>query len=270
MENNFQTLSRRLNQWYETATGQWGIWIEDLASQQTWTLNEEQTFYAASVIKVPIMVAVYQQAWKGQFSLEERIPLTKEMQVGGSGVLQHLSVGTLLSIQDLITLMIIQSDNTATNLLIRLVGKKTIQQVMKDLGMKRSTFYNPLMIVPVDREGVNLITAADVASCYRKIAKGEAVSYHHSMQMINILKKQQLQDCFPSQLPVTEEDLIGTSPLWELAHKTGMVNRVLHDTGILYCRDHTFLLVALSSDCSYDDAKQQLAKIARLVWETYQ
>ncbi|TCS93890.1 serine hydrolase [Hazenella coriacea] len=270
MEKDFQTLKARLNQWHEKAVGQWGIWIEDLADQQTWTVNEDQTFYAASVIKVPIMVAVYQQAWKGQFSLEEKIPLTKEMQVGGSGVLQHLSVGTLLSIQDLITLMIIQSDNTATNLLIQLVGKKTIQQVMKDLGMEQSAFYNPLMIVPVEREGVNLITAADVAACYRKIAKGEAVSYHHSLQMIHVLKNQQIQDCFPSQLPAPEEDLIGLPPLWELAHKTGMINRVLHDTGILYLRDRAFLLVALSADCSYEEARQQLGELARIVWEVYQ
>ncbi|MBA4496376.1 serine hydrolase [Paenactinomyces guangxiensis] len=270
MSHPFQQLTIQLEKWKKQLPGKWGIWVEDLKTRETWEYNCDHPFFSASVIKVPIMVAVYREAWRDRFALSDEITLPQEAQVGGSGVLQHLSPGMKITIQDLTTLMIIQSDNTATNLLIDLVGKEVINEVMKELGMTKSVFYNPLMIVPVEREGVNTITAADIASCYRKLAQGEAVSYHSSLQMIQTLKKQQIRDCFPSLLPQKDNHLVGTIPNWELAHKTGMVTRVLHDSGILYTGPHALVIVALSEDCSYEIAKQNLGQLAFQVYRAYQ
>ncbi|SEN30435.1 serine hydrolase [Lihuaxuella thermophila] len=269
MAQPFQKLREQLEEWKLKLPGRWGVWIEDLTTRDSWEWNGDHSFYAASVIKVPIMVAVFREAWKGRFALSDEMTLTPEAQVGGAGVLQHLTPGLKVSIRDLTTLMIIQSDNTATNLLIELVGKDAIHEAMTELNMNGSRFYNPLMILPADREGVNTITPRDLASCYRKIAKGEAVSYHASLQMINILKKQQIRDCFPSLLPQTDPDIIGSIPAWELAHKTGTVTRVLHDTGILYTGSHAVIMVALSEDCSYREAKEQLAQLAFRVYQAY-
>ena len=154
------------------------------------------------------MVAVYAEAWAGTLSLEDRLTLTKEVQVGGSGVLQHLSPGLKISIRHLVMLMIIQSDNTATNILINRVGKRQIQKILLELGMKESQFYNKLMVVPAKLDGYNRVTAASMAACYRMLAQGKAVSYHHSMEMIEILKRQQIKTSLASLLPASD------IPLW--------------------------------------------------------
>ncbi|MGX9706191.1 serine hydrolase [Laceyella tengchongensis] len=260
-------LIQNLEHWKSRAVGNWGVWIEDLTSATTWAWNETKSFYAASIIKVPIMVAVYKQAFLGRLALADEIILTAEDQVGGTGVLQHLSPGLRLSVQDLTTLMIIQSDNTATNILIDLLGTETIRETMDELGMRQSTFHNKLMIVPAAPAGLNMITAADVARCFRHIAQGKVVSQHASRQMVEILKKQQLRDCLPTGLPSQHGDIIGWLPEWELAHKTGMVTRTLHDAGILFTKSRAVVMVALSEECEYEQAQQQMKQLARLVYE---
>jgi len=81
-----------------------------------------ETFPAASVIKLPILVEAYRQVDEGRLDLSERIPLRAEDRVGGSGVLKELEPGAALTLRDLLTLMIVVSDNTATNMVIDRVG----------------------------------------------------------------------------------------------------------------------------------------------------
>src|SRR5699024_1291488 len=99
----------------------------------------------------------------------EKIVMEPEDQVGGSGVLQHLTPGEAFSLTDLVTLMIIQSDNTATNMLIDVVGIKNVQQAMADIGMVKSTFNRKLMIKPAKFQGNNMITAEDVSIMLEKL-----------------------------------------------------------------------------------------------------
>src|SRR5699024_5872620 len=103
-------------------------------------------FAAQSIIKVPIMAAIFTAYENGEFFLSEKRTIRKEDLVGGSGVIQHLSPGTELSIYDLMMLMIIQSDNSATNILIDLVDFELINQVMQEGGMRDSRLNKKLMI----------------------------------------------------------------------------------------------------------------------------
>lgn len=155
-------LSTQISQLVENAGGEWGIYLEDLHTGEKLTFQEHQRFYAASVIKVPIMTAVFAEAYADNIALEQAIKLRREDLVGGAGVLQHMTPGTELTIQDLVTLMIIQSDNTATNILIDLVGTESIRNAMNKTEMVNSQFYNKLMVVPAELEGYNEITAADM------------------------------------------------------------------------------------------------------------
>ncbi|WP_241154404.1 serine hydrolase [Staphylospora marina] len=263
-----ESLFRKLDEWKSTLPGTWGLVVEDLQTGTRWTVNEDRLFYAASLIKVPIMAAVYREEAAGRLTLEEEWPLSLEDQVGGSGILQHLSPGIRLPIRDLVTLMIIQSDNTATNMLIRRVGTETIRKTMVELGMRHSRFHNPLMIVPYPLENVNVVTAADMAACFRRIARGEAVSLHASRRMIRTLKKQQDAAGLPSLLPPKHpEGIVGLQPLWEWAHKTGQVNRILHDAGILYVGGRALSVTALSEGLDIRTARSCLGELGLRAYE---
>jgi len=263
------TLETPLAELLRLAGGEWGIVLEDLNTHDRLTLNEDQRFFAASLIKVPIMTAVFADVYAGRFAFEDRLKLRREDLVGGAGVLQHMSPGTELTIHELVTLMVIQSDNTATNILIDLVGKDRIREVMQKTGMRHSQFYNKLMIIPAELEGYNEVTAADMASHLRCLATGKVISYNSCLQMIQILKRQQLRDCLPLFLPDPEEDVIGSIPRWELANKTGTVTRIQHDTGILYVGPHAIIICALSKNVEAKTARETIGRIGQLVYELY-
>jgi len=263
------TLSSPITAVIEEAGGDWGIYLEDLHTGERFAYQADAPFYAASVIKIPIMTAVFSEAYDGKFALESRIALRREDQVGGAGVLQHMTPGTELTVWDLVTLMIIQSDNTATNMLIDLVGKKKIRQVMKETGMTNSRFYNKLMVVPAKAEGYNEITAADMGSHLRHLATGKVVSHDSCQKMIEILKRQQHRDRIPLLFPPADGDVIGMLPAWELANKTGSVTNITHDVGILYLGPHAVTICALNRGLPQKSAAAAIARIGKLVYDLY-
>ena len=181
-------LVSKVQQLIAPSKGTWGIVLEDINSGEKWQHNEQELFYAASVIKVPIMASVYRAIELGELALTDLISLDEKDYVGGSGVLQHFTPGSSLPLRDIIMLMIIQSDNTATNLLIDLVGVESIQNTMKEAGMVYSTFYNKLMLGKPNPKGANQIAAADIAILLHKMAIGDLVSRTASEQMIEIMK----------------------------------------------------------------------------------
>ncbi|NGQ94186.1 serine hydrolase [Brevibacillus sp. SYP-B805] len=263
------TLHDRIMALVEKAGGTWGIVLEDVHTNERWTLNEDHRFFAASLIKVPIMTAVFAEAYAGKFAFEDKLKLRQEDLVGGSGVLQHMTPGTELTILDLVTLMIIQSDNTATNLLIDLVGKESIREIMRKTGMTNSQFYNKLMIIPAELEGYNEVTAADMARHLKLLATGKAISYDSCLRMIAILKKQQVRDSLPYHLPDPDADIIGGLPLWELANKTGSVSTNEHDCGILYVGQSAVIIAALSHQVPTKTARDTIGRIGELVYNLY-
>lgn len=254
-------VQQRIEALCDAAGGSWGMMLKDLDDGSNWGMNEKQPYTAASIIKIPIMATVLQAHEAGDFQLEDKIILRNEDLVGGAGVLQHMTPGIELTVYDLIMLMIIQSDNTATNRLIDLVGKHKIQQFLQAHGFEGTSFYNKLMIVPAKREGPNLVTAADMVRLLVEIAQGRMISLQASERMIDILKKQQLQDCLPALLPEQDPSIVGTIPAWEIAHKTGSVQGILHDAGILYVGQRKLAVVVLSKGLDKLTAQSVIQKI---------
>ena len=250
----------------EKTEGEWAIVLEDLDYGHVWRRNEWTPFYAASVIKLPIMATVFAMAEKEQFSLDNSITLKQSDLVGGAGVLQQMTPGLKLSIYDLLMLMIIQSDNTATNILIDLVQMETIQQMMTEIGMANSHIYNKLMTVPVNAEGRNIIICADVSLFLKKMVTGKIVSLQVCEQMVSIMKKQQIQTGLTIDLPGRQSNLVGVRPYWELASKTGQIKGIQHEVGVFYVGGRTMTIAVLSKNCSEYLAKKSLTKIGSEIY----
>ncbi|HSU79627.1 MAG TPA: serine hydrolase [Candidatus Angelobacter sp.] len=251
----------------EQVGGTWGIVLEDLNTSETWAINEAELFYAASVIKVPIMAAAFAAFEKGLLSLDDWHTLKKEELVGGSGVLQHMTPGTKLSLYDIITLMIIQSDNTATNILIDKLGVEGIQKTMSDAGMTKSTFFNKLMVVPANRKGSNEITAKDISSLLKSIVNGQLISHYACEKMIEIMKKQQIRNGLPGKWPYESTDVIGEIPKWEIANKTGWVPGIRHDAGVFYVGEKKMIVTVLSKDVDDLKSEETLAEIGECLYK---
>ncbi len=224
--------------------------------------NENESFPAASLIKLPILREMYQRVQKGALDLFQELTVTEEQKVGGFGILKEMNNGLKISLKDIAVLMIVLSDNTATNMLIRLLGMKAINTMCKRLGMTGTELNRMMMDYDSPKRGIdNFTTPGDIAVFFRDLAVNPDICDKYREEMIDILKKQQCNNKLPAGFP--SEAVI--------AHKTGDLVGTEHDAGILFVRNRQCVIVVLTKDLPENDQGIQLnRKIARLVYEEMQ
>jgi len=174
----------------DTTDGVVGVAALDLVGDDHFLIHADQIFPQGSAIKIPILIDVYRQAEAGRFALSDRRPLTDAVKVGGSGLLQSLGTGSALTIYDLCVLMITISDNTATNMLIDLVGMESVNQTMVDLGLEHTRLQRTMMDTDARARGdENLSTPREAARLMAMLHRGEVVSRDASEAMLAILRQ---------------------------------------------------------------------------------
>jgi len=246
--------------------GTFAVAFKDLKTGRHINIKDKETFHAASTMKTPVMIEVYKQAGEGKFSLNDSIELKNEFKsiVDGSSfsldstddsefeLYKH--IGEKRTIAALLYQMIIVSSNFATNLIIQKVGAENVTQSMRALGAKDIQVLRGVEDNKAFEKGViNTTTAHDLALIFEKIAKGEAVSAEASQAMINILLDQKFNEIIPALLP----------PGVKVAHKTGSITHVHHDSGIVILPDgRKYVLVLLSKD--WEDEKQTIQTMANI------
>lgn len=171
--------------------GVMGIVVEDLAGEFRFAVNEDREFAQASAIKIPILMELLRQAHEGQVDLAASRWVTKEYQVAGSGILSELGDHTTqMSVEDLAVLMIVLSDNTATNMLIDLVGMENVTATMARLGCEHTRLQRRMMDAAASARGEeNLSTPADAARILRLLHEGEFINREVSDHALAILRK---------------------------------------------------------------------------------
>lgn len=242
-------------------------------------LEGNAPFPAASLIKVPIMVEAYRQAAAGRISLGSRVRVGSEAMVTGAGVLQHLTPGLRLPVADLVALMITASDNTATNLLIDLLGADQVNATMAGLGLARTVLYNKLQVLAVGSSGENTTCTDDMTRLMSLIGGGAVVSWEACRRMVALLKGQQHRQGLPACLPPAAPPAAlaapgvaagagpGDLPAWELGHKPGWTSRVFHDTGLLFIPGRTVAVAVLTAGLPRPAAQALVARAGRAVYD---
>ncbi|MBN1349209.1 serine hydrolase [candidate division KSB1 bacterium] len=258
-----------------------GVAAKNLETGESISLNSQQKYPAASVIKVPVMVEFFTRVAEGKIDPQKYVALTDTNKWGGSGVLQYFDGTTRIKLIDAVTLMIILSDNTATNLVIDALGDShrerldAVNRRMKALGLENTRLLNKMMSWETKtdspesiRYGVAVTTPADMALLLEKIARREAVSPAASAMMIDIMKKQQYDEMIPRFLPLETDSI-------EIAHKTGSVTEVRNDVAIIHTMHGDYVLSIFCDDSqdhrySADNAATLAgAKASRLIWNHF-
>ena len=190
----------------------------------------------ASMIKVFVLAKVMQDAKDGKLALDELIPITAENIVGGAGSIAGEGTGARVPIRMAAELMITESDNTATNILIDRVGMNNLNQYLKESGYNDTIFHHKMML---QQGQTNLSSVADLGELFKRIYEHNCVDDFYDQIMIDYLLRQTDRDCFPTALPY-----------WNVAHKTGEVNDLYDDGGILYGSNGDFVLVIMDDNYS--------------------
>ena len=144
--------------------------------------------------------------------------------------------------------MIIESDNTATNILIDRIGMENLNQYISEKGYKDTIFNHKMML---QTNNSNMSSAEDIGLLFNRIYNHECVDDYYDRLMIDYLLRQEDKDCFPAALPY-----------WNIAHKTGEVNNLYDDGGIFYGSKGDFILVIMDDD--YESRGETIEKMQRI------
>ena len=255
----------------EKQPGTYAIAFKDLSTGETLLINEKESFHAASTMKTPVMIEVYEQAAEGKFSLTDSILIKNDFKSIVDGTSFSLDSAedsekvlyTLTSskrtLDELVYDMIIVSSNLATNIIIELVDAKKVTQSMRDLGAKDIQVMRGVEDDKAFAQGLNnTVTAYDLMLIFEKMANGETVGKQASDAMIDILLDQKFNTIIPAKLP----------PDVKVAHKTGSITGVHHDSGIVFLPDgRKYVLVILSKNLEDEEAATDgMASVSEIIY----
>jgi beta-lactamase class A len=223
--------------------GQLYFAAKNLRTGETIAYRSDSKVQTASVIKVPILVELLTQAQEHRLSLQDVIACTEANRVEGAGILQNLGAGLHLTVRDAAVLMIVLSDNTATNMVIDKIGVAAVNSRMRALGLKETTLYKKVFqpaTEPLPEEqkkwGLGVTTPAEMLALMEKIYRREAAGAAACEEMITIMKRQTDRDQIPRYL---------VGPAWDkvvVANKTGALDRVRNDIGIVFTPQGDYIL----------------------------
>lgn len=254
-----QALGGRLEEIASRVDGVVGYTIVDLSSGDRIDRLPAHLFPTASSIKIAILYELFKQADEGRLHLDAPIPWDPARAVGGSGVLFELSSPTL-SLRDYATLMIVLSDNTATNVVIERVGMEAVNARMKALGVPDIRLRRRMMDLKAAQEGrENIAAPAALARLLELIQKGDGLAAVSRDALLAMLKKGK-----------SSPMLRGIPPGIAVASKPGDLDGVRADAGIVYVPDRPYVFVAMTSWLRNDeDGERAIEDLSRAAFEYF-
>lgn len=270
------TLEQRIKRELTSYNGKMAFYARDFHGNVI-SIDEEESFEAASTIKSYILLDLYQQVEEGKKDLEEMIPYKETYRVEGSGVLHNMESGFSMQVKNFATLMIIISDNTATNAMIDYLGIDSINKTIEKYGFSGTKLHHPINWELYDVLGTT--TAKDYGEFFYKLHQGELVSPKASKEMIEIFKKQHYNSMIVREFPqyyLSGDDCVAESDeLIEVASKSGSMNACRNDGGIIYTPKGDYILVMMHKEF-YDslyymnhDATLYGAKVSRMLLDHF-
>ncbi|MCH5286885.1 MAG: serine hydrolase [Christensenellaceae bacterium] len=235
--------------------GHIGVYILDTVTGEEYAHQADDPIEAASVIKLTVMAEAFRQFEEGLQDPAAQVVIRPEDKLPSCGALTYLRDGTAVTLLDLVTLMIILSDNTATNLLIDRLGVENINAMIDGLGLTGTRLNRKLFMPELARQGIkNFVAARDMGLLLHGLMEGRVVSREASAAMLDILRNQRLNGKMPFFL---HDKGIAC------AHKTGEDDGVTHDVGVIYV-EHPIILCFLSEQTDVPRAERALQDIAAI------
>jgi beta-lactamase class A len=250
-----------------------GVAFRTLDERTAWSFHAEDTFHAASTMKIPVMIELFHQIQQGKLKLDDSLPIKNEFRSLADGSIFTLdpkddsetdlyqAVGQTRTLSQLCELMITVSSNFATNLLIQKVGVENIRATVHSLHADGMNVLRGVEDNKAFAKGLNnTTTALGLAVLLEAIAKGQAVDVKASRQMVEILERQKFNEGIPAGLPVGIQ----------VAHKTGELSKLHHDAAIVYAKRPFVLVILVRGLADIKDSSALMADITRQLYAATQ
>ena len=236
-----------------------GYAIVDLTSGDRIERLPSAVFATASTIKLAILYELFKQADEGKLSLDTVRPLDRQQVAGGSGVLAELTAPAM-PLRDYATLMVVLSDNTATNVLVDVVGMTNVTARMASLGLKDTKLRRKMIDQAASRRGdENVSTPSEIARLLEMLYRGEGLKKDSQEALLAILKKSKAT-------PMRR----GIPPGVAVANKPGTLEGVQVDAGIVYLQERPYVLSVMTAYLTQNAAGDAaIASASRAAFEYF-
>jgi beta-lactamase class A len=225
-------------------SGTYGLYVIRLSGGSSYGVAATEIFQAASLIKLPVLGTLYQEAERGKFNLEGKYTLRDSDKIAGSGSLAGKPAGTVLTFRELAKLMGNQSDNTAYGIVVRTLGGDKVNAFMKAVGMNDTSIEN------------NETTPHDIGIFFHKLYQGEIVSAKSRDEILGYLTKTIYENWLVAGIP---SDV-------RVAHKYGRELHVVNDAGIVFT-PKPFILVIMSRGIIESEADSVFPDLAKIIYD---
>lgn len=273
------TLEKRIQRETASFSGIMGVYADDLNGRVV-ELCADEEFETASTIKSFILADLFLQVRDGRKSLSDTLVYERENFISGSGILKCLDEGTVLSAGNMATLMIIVSDNIATNVLIDYLGLEHINSAIASLGFTRTKLLRKLQegLEDEDWPPLGVTTPREYGQFFAMLARGELIGREASEQMLNIFKRQHYNEMLTNWLPsyYLDEDNFGAAGTEiYVASKSGSMDKCRNDGGVVGTPYGKYAVAILTKDFHdkqyHKDHESHAygARVSRLLFDQY-
>ena len=250
-----------------------GVYFKTLDGRTQWSFGSDESFHAASTMKVPVMIELFHQVHQGKVKLQDTLVIKNEFRSIVDGSIYKLSTeddsetdlykaeGQSRTLGQLCEAMITASSNFATNLLIEKLGVENIRATVRELGADGVNVLRGVEDNKAFEKGLNnTTTARGLGVLLQAIAEGKAVDAASSKEMVAILERQKFNDGIPAGLPAGIP----------VAHKTGEISKIHHDAAIVYAERPYILVVLVRGVAQEKDSAALIADISRRLYAANQ
>lgn len=265
------TVQAELQQLADQFSGTYGVWARSLTTGEVIEFGEvNEEIRSASIIKLAIAYEVFRRIQLGELDPQMLVTLTEEEKVPPSGVLTFMTAGIQLPVIDMVKLMMIISDNTASNICIDLVGAEAVRNSMAELGLHGIKLYNKFYKAPPGKP-INVCSPADIGRLMDLIVRKEVLTPELCDQLIEMMANV-VSPFIPRYLPeLAEPEWVPDVPNLKVAAKTGCVSGCRHEVGAVWRKGEGYVLCVMTRGCpdlrEWEDHEGVLmiSKVARAV-----
>lgn len=251
---------KEIKKYLESRIGKYSFFFEDLKSGYVYGYNENVSMIAAGCMKLPIAVSLIKAVEDKKIDFMDKVKIQSSDKVFGTGIIHEFNEREY-TVFELLVIMLIQSDNTAANKIIDIVGMEQINEDILAMGLKNTRLNRKTNDERIDTEGIENITSAyDLSKIWNHLSNGTFLSKENGQMLIDILRRQQIKNKIALYIP---DDL-----KVEISSKTGDKKGVENDTALIELSKGRFAFTVLSQDVPNSVyGTVSLAKCGKMMWD---
>jgi beta-lactamase class A len=272
------SLERELKELCSGFSGVAGAHVENMTTREIVSVRGDESFPTASAIKVFVLYCLFRSAEHGDLELDERVTLSDRSRILGSGVLLHLDAGLCPTLRDLGTLMMMVSDNTATNLLIDRLGASVVNRAIRTAGLEHTELRGPVDFTKLaqDKSAFGVSTPSELAGFFANLRRGKLLGPDNTKRVLSVLRIQKYIEPLRRKLPTDPYagEFGDPEPVW-VASKTGSLTGVRCEAGLVHTPKAEWSIAVMTKDgtdtrvTSDNEGWQLVSRVSRLIYDRF-